>query len=81
MQQTLMQQGTELMLYGMGTVFIFLTLLVLLTTVMSSLIQRFVKPEPEVVAKPAPVAPANAPQNDSQLLAVITEAIKQHRAR
>lgn len=80
MQQTLMQQGTELMLYGMGTVFIFLTLLVLLTTIMSSLIQRFVKSEPEAVPKPAPVA-ANAAQNDSQLLAVISEAIKQHRAR
>lgn len=79
MQQTLMQQGVELMLFGMGTVFIFLTLLVLLTTVMSSLIQRFVKPELPV--EPARVAAAPGGQPDSQLLAVITEAIKQHRAR
>ena len=74
-----MQQGTELMLYGMGTVFIFLTLLVLLTTVMSSLIQRFVKPEP--VAAPKPAAPTSAPQNDPVLLEVIKQAIKQHRGQ
>lgn len=81
MQQTLMQQGTELLLYGMGTVFIFLTLLVLLTSVMSSLIQRYAKPDLVVEPKRAPAANANAVQHDSQLLAVITEAIKQHRAR
>ncbi|MCR8923231.1 OadG family protein [Dasania sp. GY-MA-18] len=79
MQQTLMQQGAELMLYGMGTVFVFLTLLVVLTTIMSSLIQRYVKPEPP--AGPSGGATTTAPQADSQLVAVIAAAIKQHRAR
>lgn len=79
MSQTLMQQGTELMIYGMGTVFVFLTLLVILTSIMSSLIQRFVKPVPPApVAKPVQTEAIN---QDAQLLAVITEAIKQHRAR
>ena len=35
-------QGLELMLVGMGTVFVFLTLLVLATTLMSYLVRRFV---------------------------------------
>jgi oxaloacetate decarboxylase gamma subunit len=79
MQQTLMQQGIELMLYGMGTVFIFLTLLVLLTSVMSSLIQRFIKPELPVDANRVTTAPVT--QSDNQLIAVITAAIRQHRNR
>ena len=78
MQQSLMQQGIELMYFGMGSVFVFLTLLVILTTLMSALVQRFVKPEPPA----APVSSARpAVQQDSQLLAVISEAIKQHRSR
>ena len=45
MQNTLVQQGIELMLFGMGTVFIFLALLVVVTTVMSALVERLSKPE------------------------------------
>jgi len=78
MQQTLMQQGTELLLYGMGSVFVFLTLLVLLTMVMSAVIQRFVKPEPPAESS-RPAAALTVHQN-SPLLAIISEAIKQHRA-
>lgn len=78
MQESLMQQGVELMLYGMGTVFIFLTLLVVLTAVMSALLGRFAKPEPAVVS-PA-VRPAAAP-DDKQLIAAISAAIHKHRSR
>ena len=46
MQNDLMQQGIELMLYGMGTVFTFLALLIVATTLMSAVITRFFKPEP-----------------------------------
>ena len=77
MHGSLMQQGGELMLFGMGTVFIFLSLLVVLTGVMSSLLQRYVKPEPVVTS---PVAPA-AKQDDAQLIAVISAAIHQHRSK
>ena len=46
MQGSLIEQGLELMLYGMGSVVVFLSLLVLVTSLMSSLIQRFVPPPP-----------------------------------
>ncbi|MCP3909226.1 MAG: OadG family protein [Oceanicoccus sp.] len=76
MQDNLMQQGIELMLYGMGTVFTFLVLLIATTTLMSALLQRFAKPEPTAPAgKPAAVA------NDDQLVAIISAAIHKYRSR
>ena len=47
MQGDIVAQGVELMLYGMGTVVIFLALLILATTAMSQLVERFF-PEPEL---------------------------------
>lgn len=79
MQGTLMQQGFELLLFGMGTVFVFLGLLVVATTAMSSLVQRFVGPDP-VAVPPGRVRPAAA-ADDPQLIAVISAAIVKHRAR
>ncbi len=64
------------MLFGMGTVIVFLTLLVFATTGMSALIQRYF-PEPE----PAAATTTAARTDDPILLAVITAAIKQHRSR
>lgn len=78
MQQSLMQQGIELMLYGMGTVFTFLALLIIATTLMSAVLQRFAKPDPVPAAqatRPAAVA------NDDQLVAVISAAIHKYRKR
>ncbi|GAB3269960.1 OadG family protein [Parahaliea aestuarii] len=78
MQAGIIDQGLELMLYGMGTVVVFLALLVVATTLMSRFVGRFF-PEPEVEA-PAPRATASgAPTGDAQLLAVISAAIHQHR--
>ncbi|MGK0500408.1 MAG: oxaloacetate decarboxylase gamma subunit [Oceanicoccus sp.] len=80
MQDNLMQQGVELMLYGMGTVFVFLAVLVVATTAMSALIARFAKPEPAIVGNARPIAaPNNA--NEPQLVAVITAAIHKYRSR
>ena len=79
MQETIMQQGVDLMLFGMGTVFMFLTVLVIATTIMSSVISRFF-PEPEVAVAPQPtMAPAGV--NDPKLLAIIKAAVDQHRAK
>lgn len=78
MQNHLMQQGVELMLYGMGTVFVFLALLIVVTTIMSSLVQRFVKPEP--VAVP-PTVLKDSGASDEQLIAVISTAIHKYRSR
>ena len=82
MQESLMQQGVELMLYGMGTVFVFLTLLVILTTAMSALLSRFVKPELAVARRSAgPDAGAAVATDDKQLIAAISAAIHKHRSR
>ena len=40
MSDTLMQQGVDLMLYGMGSVVVFLTLLVIAMVLMSGSISR-----------------------------------------
>jgi oxaloacetate decarboxylase gamma subunit len=72
---TLIDQGLELMLFGMGTVVVFLSLLVLVTSAMSALIERFA-PLPPVVE-----TAATATTEDPLLLAVITAAIKKHRSR
>lgn len=81
-QQTdIVSAGLELMLYGMGTVIVFLTLLVLATILMSRLVGRFF-PEPEIrptAARQASGAPA--PAQDTQLMAVIAAAIHKHRSR
>lgn len=79
MQETIMQQGLDLMLFGMGTVFVFLTVLVIATTIMSSAVQRFF-PEPEP-ALPSPNATAPTGVNDPKLLAIIKAAIEQHRKK
>ena len=83
MQQTLLQQGLQLMLFGMGTVFIFLVVLIACTTLMSRLVLRFAP------ADPLPITSDNAPQQYSsaqrpdraRLIAAITAAVHQHRAR
>ena len=77
MNADIVEQGVELMLFGMGTVIVFLGLLVLATTFMSRTVARYF-PEPE----PAPARPAaNAVGNDGELIAVISAAIQQHRRR
>lgn len=47
----LMSSGVELMLIGMGIVYVFLALLVIVITFMSSLIQRFFPEAPPVSKK------------------------------
>jgi oxaloacetate decarboxylase gamma subunit len=81
MQGDIVAQGIELMLYGMGTVVLFLALLVVATTGMSGLITRyFPQPEPPAVkAQERGAGKAVAPQLDPGIVAVITAAIHQHR--
>jgi oxaloacetate decarboxylase gamma subunit len=81
MQGDIVAQGVELMLYGMGTVVLFLALLVLATTSMSGFITRyFPQPEPPpVTARERGAGEAAAPELDPGVVAVITAAIHQHR--
>ncbi|WP_304639713.1 OadG family protein [Pseudomonas sp.] len=77
----LLMEGVELMALGMGSVFVFLILLVVVTTLMSKVLGRYF-PEAAPAPKPAPrSAAAPAAAVDPEILAVIGAAIKQHRDR
>lgn len=77
MQEEIISQGVDLMLFGMGTVFVFLTLLVVITGIMSNLVMRYF-PEAE---KPLVPVPAKAGQVDARTVAIIKAAIDEHRRR
>ena len=68
MQNELLGQGITLMLAGMGTVFVFLTVLVIIMTLTSRLIMRF------------QVAADSADADDDEV-AAITAALAQHRRK
>lgn len=79
MQTTLIDQGLDLMLFGMGSVFSFLLLLVLATRLMSLLVNRWL-PE-ELVAENVANASAGAPPStiDPKIVKAIQIAIDRHR--
>ncbi|KZX60588.1 oxaloacetate decarboxylase [Halioglobus sp. HI00S01] len=77
MTDDIVGQGVELMVYGMGTVVVFLALLVVITTMMSRLMTRYF---PELPApEPAPRKPVSAAPAEGEVVAAITAAIHQHR--
>ena len=72
----LITSGLELTLIGMGMVFAFLTLLVIVTTLMSRIVNKLTPAQP-----PGLVAPSPSAVIDDELFAVIAEALRQHRSR
>lgn len=81
LEQELVQQGADLLLFGMGTVFIFLSLLVLSTTLMSAFINRFF-PEADIPQVVSDKAPGGKPKDvEPNVLTAIQMAIKEHRAK
>jgi oxaloacetate decarboxylase (Na+ extruding) subunit gamma len=78
----LLLEGFELMLFGIGFVFLFLVLLVCVIRVMSRLIESFAPPAPHV-ASPSFVVSAKpvSDEPDANTLTAIQLAIHQHRAR
>ena len=72
MESGLMEQGLALMLVGMGTVFVFLTLLVASMSAMSAAVARFAPP---------PSAPPSRPtaSEDPAIIAAIVAAVDLHR--
>ncbi|MFI8479460.1 OadG family protein [Pseudomonas sp. NPDC078700] len=74
----LVLEGVELMFFGMGSVFVFLTLLVFSIRIMARLLERF-SPVVEPAPVRAPVAVAQEPSAD--VLEAIQLAIHQHRQR
>jgi oxaloacetate decarboxylase gamma subunit len=72
----MMSSGVELMLAGMGIVFLFLTMLVVAINIMSALVQRFF-PDVPVLA----VATKVSSGIDKSIVAAITAAVHQHRSK
>lgn len=75
----LMAEGISLMLFGMGFVFLFLTCLVIVTGVMSKIINRYFQ-EPQAAVE-TPGSSTSNPENNHEVVAVITAAIEKHRKR
>ena len=86
----LMNEGLTLMLFGMGFVFVFLTLLVIVTSLMSWLITKYeesvgVLPEGGVPS-PTAVIPQHGPiakpgADAKTLISVLTAAVHKYRSR
>lgn len=84
MQDDLLSEGLTLMALGVGFVFVFLTLLVLITSLMSWVIRRyFPQPQRESHVQAQPRADADlatsSPMEDTTLMAVIGAAVHRHR--
>lgn len=71
----LISSGVELMLVGMGIVYLFLTMLVIAINLMSSMVRRFF---PDAPIKTLPV-PSVRPSADKVTVAAITAAVHQYR--
>lgn len=67
MQATLLDQGVSLMLVGMGTVFVFLTVLVIAMSLLAAVVRRLTPVTKELVS--------------DEEVAAITAAIARHRAK
>lgn len=81
MQATLLEQGTNLMIYGMGTVFVFLSLLVVAVTSMSKIIGSLLPETSDLgLSSGAAALDSSAHKSvDKRTMAVIQAAIDQHR--
>lgn len=76
----LLANALELLMLGMGFVYLFLTILVYATTFMSKLVLKYA-PEPTPPAsKQIQAAPQNASSSDEQLLAVLSAAVEKYRS-
>ncbi len=76
--ENLVGQGFELAVFGMGTVFVFLALLIFATQAMSALVLRF---QPEVTESSVAAVTQGKSVASGHMLAVISAAIAQHRKR
>ncbi|WP_158774870.1 OadG family protein [Cobetia sp. L2A1] len=79
-ENDLLGEGLNLMVFGMGFVFVFLSLLVVAMMAMAKLVDRFA-PEPPAIAprRAANASGVPATADDGELTAVMTAAI--HRFR
>lgn len=85
-QSNIIDQGFDLLLYGMGTVFVFLTILVLATGLMSTLVNRFAPAPDNSNTTNANTSRTTTPaghhgQPSEQVVEAIKRAIAAHRQR
>ena len=73
----MMNAGIELMYIGMGIVFAFLTMLVVMVNIMTSMIQHFF-PEAPIITAATP-ASALTSHTDVRIIAAITAAVHKYR--
>ncbi len=77
----LLLSGVDLMLLGMGIVFLFLAILVLAMNSMSWLAQKIEVAEPAVEFISSTTTSAKRDSGNDELIAVVTAAIKRYRAK
>lgn len=70
--------GLGLLGFGMGTVFVFLILLIFATSIMSTIVNKYF---PEAAPVPVKKRPQPSQGADPQLLKVLAAAVKEHKAR
>ena len=73
----MMSSGVELMLIGMGIVFAFLAMLVVMVNFMTFVIQRFFPEEPLINVTPP--SSASTTHTDASIIAAISAAVHQYR--
>jgi len=73
----LFEQGLDLMLFGMGTVFVFLTVLVIVTVLMSAVIRRWLPGEDMDIQSSA----KHHTDVDDRIVSIIQKALAKHRSR
>ena len=72
----ILQQGIDLLVLGMGSVFVFLAVLVVGTAMMSAIIMRWF---PDSVSVDVPRKRTATTEINSKTLSIIEQAIAQHR--
>ncbi len=77
----LMSQAIDLMVAGMGFVFVFLIVLVFATLLMSKLVLRFGPAEPVAPARTSRAKPSAPSPVDPDTAEAIKKAIAQYRSR
>lgn len=76
----LLIEGVQLMLLGMGSVFLFLSILVLALSGVSRLSGHFIMDEGRNTSQPLTATPGPSAENE-EIIAVISAAISRYRKR
>lgn len=88
----LLNEGFNLMIFGVGFVFVFLTLLVIVTSLMSWIIIKYEKsvgalPEDGIPAPTTFISPhthehaGHAPSTDGSLISILSAAVHKYRSQ